>query len=94
MSYQVEFNYVFSPENPDSIISDVAWRARILENDSLICIASNHGKGTSIQWLDEPMKDEMLARANENDPDSIDPLRDYIDYLLEEHIGNQEVYSG
>lgn len=90
MSYEIDFSYTFMPENPDSLLEDVAWRARIYSaKHGLIASIRNFGMGTDVEWHDEPGKDVMTKDADAMFPDSIDALRDFIDYTIQEHRANQ-----
>ncbi len=93
MSYLIDFAYTFMPENPDSLTEDVAWRASIYTaKQDLICTIRNYGAGNDIEWHDLAHYETMRAESDEHFPDSIDALRDYIDYLLEDYRGtSQEV---
>lgn len=83
--YSIDFKFVFDPSNPDSLQDDVAWLATIyhMPNYGLVCDASNNGiTGTDLLWHSEEHRALIEADAKEQLPDSIDPLRDYIDMLI------------
>jgi hypothetical protein len=86
--YSLDFAYVFDPSNPDSLIEDVAWSATIYLGPDLglVCDVTNNGiTGTDIKWLDESQVPELERLGLEIVPDSIDPVRDYIDSLIGQH---------
>lgn len=83
--YSFDFSYCFDPSNPDSLTSDVAWCASLYHGVhlSLVCDVTNNGiNGTDIEWYDESHLAELERLGLELMPDSIDPVRDYIDRLI------------
>ena len=87
MSYQISHRYTFMPSNLDSYFDDVAWVVVVRDSEGeLVCDVINDGKhGTEIFWLNDEVKAEMLQKSMSVLPDSIDPLRDFIDTLIERH---------
>lgn len=83
--FSYDFAYVFDPSNPDSLTDDVAWLATIYYGPDLqlVCDVSNNGiNGTDIKWFDESKMSKLAELGLEIEPDSIDPVRDYIDALI------------
>lgn len=83
---EIDFRYVFDADNADSLTENVAWHATLyrMPNYELVCDVRNNGiTGTHITWHGEG-EQYVTSIAIEAMPDSIDPVRDWIDFMLQE----------
>jgi len=95
LNYNVQHRYVFMPTNLDSYFDDVAWIVVVTDEEGEpVCDVINDGEhGTEINWISDKAKNALLQDSMSVLPDSIDPVRDYIDQLIERHHEENEKSS-
>lgn len=81
--HSISFKHVLT-DDPASLLNPIAWQVQVFDaKQSLLCDVINHGNGAEFTWWEPDAELKMSDYATKLLPDSIDPLRDYLDQLIE-----------